>query len=139
MTISGTVQYANTRNNHTVRGGTDYYYRIYRSKKSPSTYTWVKKWDQKKFRTNFFHVTIAYSLKEKSKIKDTFSRKFLPRNKKKLIFCSKMGGWLIHGIDLYPAKYSIPLWKFGFMTQVDRGWITKERFGELMFQLSVLG
>ena len=35
----------------------------------------------------------------------SFARKFLPRNKKNLFYGSKMGGWLIHGIDLYTGEY----------------------------------
>ena len=38
-----------------------------------------------------------------------------------------MGGWLIHGIELYPAKYSISFWKFGFIPRVDRDWITTKK------------
>ena len=37
-------------------------------------------------------------LKENSKIKDKFSRKFLPRNKKNLFFGSKMGVNLYTGL-----------------------------------------
>ena len=39
-------------------------------------------------------------LKENSKIKDKFSKKFSPRNRKKIFFGSKRGG-----VDLYTDKY----------------------------------
>ena len=45
----------------------------------------------KKSSGQIFHVTIGY-LKENSKIKDKFFKKFLLRNKKNLFFSSKMGG-----------------------------------------------
>ena len=48
--------------------------------------------------------TIAY-LKGNSKIKEKFFKKCLHRNKKNLFFGSKIGGRLIHGIDLYTGKY----------------------------------
>ena len=45
----------------------------------------------KKSSGQIFHVTIGY-LKENSKIKDKFFKKFLLRNKKNLFFSFKMGG-----------------------------------------------
>ena len=58
---------------------------------------------------NFFGATIA-DLRENSKIEDKFFKKILilTKNKKNLFFGSKMGGQLIHGIDLYTGKYSMP-------------------------------
>ena len=54
---------------------------------------------------DFSRVTIA-CMKENSMIysKISFSRKFSPRNRKNLFFGSKMGGQLVHGIDLYTGK-----------------------------------
>jgi len=58
---------------------------------------------QKRSSGQIFRVTIVYQ-KENSKIKDTFSRKFLCKNMKNLIFGPKMGGLLIHRINLYMGK-----------------------------------
>ena len=62
-----------------------------------------QKLGSKEAKDNFFGVTIAY-LKENSKIKDNFSRKVLPRNKKNLFFGSKMRGQLKYRLDLYTGK-----------------------------------
>ena len=58
---------------------------------------------QKLSSGQIFRVTIVH-LKENSKTKDTFSRKFSLRNMKNLFFGPKMGGLLIHRIDLYIGK-----------------------------------
>ena len=56
----------------------------------------------KKRSGQIFHVTIVY-LKENSKIRNKFFKKILFFFN--LFFGSKMGGCLIHGIDLYMGKY----------------------------------
>ena len=60
-----------------------------------------QKLTSKKLQDKFFFLVTIVFLKENSKVKDKFSRKFLPRNKKHLFFGSKMGAQLIHRIDLY--------------------------------------
>ena len=60
----------------------------------------------KKSSGQIFHVTIVY-LKENSKIKDKFFKKILTEKWEKLFFGSKMGGRLIHRIDLYTGKYGM--------------------------------
>ena len=52
----------------------------------------------------FFHETIAY-LKGNSKIKEKFFQENSYTNKKNVFFGPKIGGLLIHGIDLYTGKY----------------------------------
>ena len=59
-----------------------------------------------KLNCDFFHATIAY-MKGNSKTKDKRFKKTLKQNKKNLFFGSKMGGRLIHGINLYTGKYGI--------------------------------
>ena len=51
-----------------------------------------------------FSVTIAY-LKENSEIKDKFLKEILTQKYEKLSFGSKMGGQLIHWINLYTGRY----------------------------------
>ena len=66
-----------------------------------------QKLTSKKVQYNFFFLGTIVYLTENSKIRDKFSRKFLPRNEKNLFFGSKMGAQLIHRIDLYTwIKYS---------------------------------
>ena len=74
---------------------------------TPKNYPWLihgsKTEIKKKVRINF---SCNHSVPERKFYdKRSFSRKFLPRNKKNLLFSSKMGGCLIHGIDLYMGKY----------------------------------
>ena len=52
----------------------------------------------------FFHETIVY-LKGNSKIKQKFFQENSYTNKKNVFFGPKIGGRLIHGIDLYTGKY----------------------------------